>query len=203
MSKIMNYNIEHLDEVLKPVIESDAENGSTFYDEHIAVNTVEYLRHLADRGTVVGYVSAEEDIDLVLEELAETEEIKADNSYNYSAPYTHDLEIRKTDFTDNSGPYYIALLTHISGDVRCNYCDEWVVYQFNRGYDFYEAVQEYCDKHMYEFTLDGEKYAVRWGGAGEHFELTHGAEHLCYEFVPEPWDEEDFLQSVRKALQGE
>ena len=80
-------------------------------------------------------VSAEEFL-----EIEEYEEIKSDNSYNWSAPISNHFNYRiyESKVMDD---IIVELSIHRYGDVRCNYTENCYL-KFQNDYEFYEVLSE-------------------------------------------------------------
>lgn len=201
----MSNNYNELKEVLQPVLNYDKRGKADFYDKHIAIDTVGFMQYLARRGKVVGFADfygddPEEQLEeLIMEDSGAAVELKGDNTCNYNEPYTHAMAAYVPVKPDECEPYYVAFCAHISGDVRCNYCEKFVLYRFTSFWDYLDAAQDYYEECEYSFELDGENYTMSYSG-GEYFYLSRNGECLTDGFVPEPWTEEDFIKSVRAEL---
>lgn len=191
---------DRIEEVLAPVIEYDSARPNDFYNEHIAVDTVDYVKWLCEAGEFLGLVEFwNENADDEVLKLAGGGRLKSDNTYNHNEPFTHDVEVKTV--TGEDGSYTLAVCPHISGDVRGNYCEDFVVVKFKSREDYCEKFLDWSGEHPYDFELDGKSYLCRWGGAGEYFHLFElWGEFQSDAFVPEPWTEDDFLASVRRHL---
>lgn len=170
-----------------------------FYNRHIAIDTNDFLKYLAGKGEVIGVVSFyDDDSEEQLEDLI-GREYKSDNTYNYNEPYTHDMCVRCCSLKNEDTPYTVAFAPHISGDVRGNY-SSFIVLRFATLWDYIEVRDEYFSEHAYAFTLSGHEYTCRYNGAGEYYILDRDGEYVTDTFVPEPWDKQDFIKSVREAV---
>ena len=93
---------------------------------------------------IYNYCNEEEDIIEVSAneflEIEEYEEIKSDNSYNWSSPISNDFNysIYKSNLYEG---IIVEFSVHRYGDVRCNYTEE-AYFRFNDEYEFYEALEE-------------------------------------------------------------
>lgn len=94
--------------------------------------------------------------ELKAEEVLETwhsmgyvEEIKADNSYNWSSPISNDFDFKIYENYENN-KCYIELSVHRFGDVRGNYTDSAIL-EFDSDYTFLETLSDY-NKY---FEVDG------------------------------------------------
>lgn len=169
-----------------------------FYSRHIAIDTHDFLEYLAGKGEVIGVVSFyDDDSEELLEDLI-GREYKSDNTYNYNEPYTHDMCVRCCSLKNEDTPYTVAFAPHISGDVRGNYGD-FIIFRFNTWWDYVEACNDYYSEHSYSFTLDSHNYTCTYSG-GEYYMLECDGEYVTDTFVPEPWDKQDFIKSVREAV---
>lgn len=90
-----------------------------------------------------------------LSELAPDDDWKGDNTYNWNACITHDLDIRYANLDD--GTVLIALRVHRAGDVRCNYTD-FVVMQFDSLESWYEC--EFNLDNTFTLEVDGDIYYI-------------------------------------------
>jgi hypothetical protein len=73
-------------------------------------------------------------------EIEEYEEIKSDNSYNWSSPISNHFNYRIYKSSLYEG-IIVEFSVHRYGDVRCNYTEE-IYFRFNDEYEFYEALEE-------------------------------------------------------------
>ena len=89
-------------------------------------------------------------------DLYEYEEIKSDNSYNWSAPLTNHINYRiyESKVMDD---IIVELSVHRFGDVRCNYTEECYL-KFQEDYEFYEALGE-ANKGLL-ITKDNKQYNI-------------------------------------------
>lgn len=189
-----------LETTLAPVVRSDAARHRDFFDQHIAVDTVDYVKWLCEAGEFLGLVKFwNENADGEVLKLAGGGRLTSDNTYNHNEPFTHNMAIMTV--TGEDGSYTIALCPHVSGDVRGDYCEAFIVVRFECFEDYSVRVLEWLSNQAYDFELDGKTYACSWTGAGEYFDLCElGGEFCSDSFAPEPWTEDDFLASAKQHL---
>lgn len=81
----------------------------------------------------------------------------SDNTYNWNAPLTHDVEF--TMYEADDGCYFKGSI-HRAGDVRGNYTTEFLL-KFNDKDDCLETLFDTCSENCYnEVTIDGIKYII-------------------------------------------
>ena len=110
------------------------------------ISTIDVLENLKpyEIDEFIGYdYEKEEEIEISFDEyleLYEYEEIRSDNSYNWSAPLTNHINFRiyQSKMMDD---IIVELRVHRYGDVRCNYTEECYL-QFQNDYEFYETLSE-------------------------------------------------------------
>ena len=128
--------------------------GKGSYFEHVytneasidAISTIDVLENLKpyEMDNFIGYdFEKEEEMEIDFEEyleLYEYEEIKSDNSYNWSAPLTNHINYRiyESKVMDD---IIVELSVHRYGDVRCNYTEDCYL-KFQDDYEFYEVLSE-------------------------------------------------------------
>lgn len=89
----------------------------------------------------------EYEIDITDEEIEEfinDEETKGDNTYNWNANISNDLQIHSQEFDDE---LTLVIAVHLRGDVRANYSDYFAV-KMNGFYEFYELESMLQPKHI-------------------------------------------------------
>lgn len=82
---------------------------------------------------------------------------KSDNTYNWSACLTHDLEMTAYD-TPNG--YFLKASAHRDGDVRGNYTTEFLL-KFNSIDDFYDAIYTISSELENVVELGDKQYVIR------------------------------------------
>ena len=144
--------------------------GKGSYFEHVytneapidAISTIDVLENLKpyEMDDFIGYdfkkeMEMEIDFDEYLD-LYEYEEIKSDNSYNWSAPLTNHINYRiyESKVMDD---IIVELSVHRFGDVRCNYTEECYL-KFQEDFEFYEALGE-ANKGLL-ITKDNKQYNI-------------------------------------------
>ena len=81
----------------------------------------------------------------------------SDNTYNWNAPLTHDVEF--TMYEADDGCYFKGSI-HRTGDVRGNYTTEFLL-KFNDKDDCLETLFDTCSENCYrQVTVDGVDYTV-------------------------------------------
>lgn len=195
--------LEQLDKLLAYSYAKDGEDD--FYIKNIAPNTKDFLRALAEEAVAVQFVpfyggSREKEFERIFGG-EEGSAYKEDNTYNYNEPWTETMCVAMSLGKKEDEAYSVAFARHLGGDVRGNYAD-FVVVTFRSFWDYQETVDNFFQEHAYNFQCDGRDFECYYNGAGEHFTLTEfGGEGVQSDaFLPEPWSEEDFLNSVREAL---
>lgn len=94
-----------------------------------------------------------------LYEYSDMENLKADNSYNWTSPLSHDINFEYWGHSENEEGY-VVVRVHRMGDIRGNYTDEIIL-----KYDSYESflydTMEETGKYVgVEIEHDGKKYQV-------------------------------------------
>lgn len=107
------------------------------------------------------------------------EEGKGDNTYNWNAPLTHDVNMTRYEAPDD---YYVKLEIHRSGDVRGNYTTAFLM-RFDADYDFYETIFDVCSEECFrELKHNGKTYFITPDFWSEYVNIS------CPE-TQENWDE--------------
>ena len=107
------------------------------------------------------------DVIPLLEELKEyeiditDEETKGDNTYNWGANISNDLQIHSQEYYDE---IMMVIAVHLRGDVRANYSDYFAV-KMRGFYEFYELESMIQHKHITntlvaDINLMSERYSV-------------------------------------------
>ena len=144
--------------------------GKGSYFEHVytneasidAISTIDVLENLKpyEMDNFIGYdFEKEEEMEIDFEEyleLYEYEEIKSDNSYNWSAPLTNHINYRiyESKVMDD---IIVELSVHRYGDVRCNYTEDCYL-KFDNDYIFLETLGE--ANKMLTTIKDGKQYNI-------------------------------------------
>ena len=82
----------------------------------------------------------------------------SDNTYNWGARITHDLEVTTYDM---GNPFYVKMSAHIGGDVRGNYTTEFLL-KFDSREDFFETFADICYQELSnEIEIDGKHYLIQ------------------------------------------
>ena len=85
------------------------------------------------------------------------EETDCNNTYNWSAPISHDFYYHIYESREFDG-IYITMAVHKSGDVRCNYTDEFLL-RFDYIEEFLEVLS-YSNKYYYIETEKTVEYDI-------------------------------------------
>lgn len=203
------YREEQLAKVDKMTAQSyhEEESREDFYTKNIAPNTKAFLRHMAKKAVAVQFVpfygnGRQEEFERIFGG-EEGKAYKEDNTYNHNEPWTDSMCVATPIMKNEEAAYSLAFARHLGGDVRANY-EDFIVLTFNNFWDATEAVDEFLQENAYSFECDGRKFECRYLGGGEHFMLTEiGGDFQSDAFLPEPWDEAEFLDSVHKVLDAE
>jgi hypothetical protein len=95
---------------------------------------------------------------------------KGDNTYNWSAPVSNDIDYHTfKSLVDNS--IYILFKVHRYGDVRGNYTDNCILH-FDHDYEWFEAFDE-VNRTKY-IEIDNVEYAVEINFWRDGFEVYTG-----------------------------
>ena len=89
-------------------------------------------------------------------EVEEYEEIKSNNSYNWSSPISNHFNYRIYKSSLYEG-IIVELSVHRYGDVRCNYTEE-AYFKFDNEYEFYETLEE-SNKY---FTIEDKENNIEY-----------------------------------------
>lgn len=197
--------MKQLEAVLEPLNRDEGEPD--FYLTNICADTGNYIRYLAMHAKMIDFVNFyADDRDEQLARIfggAKGEVWKQDNTYNHSEAWSDEMCVASAKDTDAGGDYTIAFAPHYGGDVRGNYGD-FIVLTFNSFYDMLEFHDSYLAEQAYIFKLDGKEYSCQYSGSGEYFNLHElGGDFDRNSFIPEPWDEEDFIKSAREFIAKE
>lgn len=107
------------------------------------------------------------------------EEGKGDNTYNWNAPLTHDVNMTRYEAPND---YYVKLEIHRSGDVRGNYTTSFLM-RFDADYDFFETVSDVCSEECFrELKHNDKTYIITPDFWSEYVNIS------CVE-TDETWDE--------------
>ena len=130
------------------------------------IDTIDILENLlpyeiSNQFAIYNYLDEEEEeiLQVPFEEyclIEEYEETGADNTYNWNAPISNDINFKIYESCHYDG-IIVELAVHKYGDVRCNYTDECYL-QFNYIEEFYDALLD-CNKY-FTITKDGIEYSV-------------------------------------------
>ena len=130
------------------------------------IDTIDVLENLlsyeiSNQFAIYNYLDNEEDKILRVSfeeycEIEEYEEIKADNTYNWNAPISNDINFRIYQ-SDNYEGVIVELAVHKYGDVRCNYTDECYL-QFDSIEEFYNILLD-CNKY-FSITKNNIEYNI-------------------------------------------
>lgn len=169
-----------LDKILKPLDEErkqwELEDRLNWYEQHLEIDTADYLRYLADHAVSVGFVEfCGDDTDDLFDKLL-GEDYRSDNTYNYNEPFSRAMVIRASKSAEDRA-YTIAFAPHYGGDVRGNYGD-FVVLTFKDYWTFVEAVDTYVADHCATIEIDGEEYTITWTGGGDSWLIEKDGEYI-------------------------
>lgn len=79
-----------------------------------------------------------------------------DNTYNHAGRVLNDINWQSVETGD--GTTYVAASIHISGDIRGNYTECFVL-KFEHYTDFYEVVEDMCNYKMgFTLEIDGNEF---------------------------------------------
>lgn len=92
---------------------------------------------------------------------------QSDNTYNWSACLTHDLEMTAYDTEEG---YFLKASAHRAGDVRGNYTTEFLL-KFNSREDYYEAIYEVSSELANEVTVDGRVFTIKPSFFSEYVDI--------------------------------
>src|SRR5699024_486841 len=118
-------------------------------------------RPVDDEGEEWGEIEAE-DVEEYLEELedmgyiADVNDYKADNSYNWMAPVSNHFDFKIYDLIVTGGQL-IEMKIHRYGDVRGNYTESFLL-EFDDDYTFLETISE--NSKLVTVEVDEENYDV-------------------------------------------
>lgn len=79
-----------------------------------------------------------------VEEFIKDKETKGDNTYNWGANVSDDLQIHSQEFDDE---ITMVIAVHLRGDIRANYSDYFAV-KMRGFYEFYELESMFQPKHI-------------------------------------------------------
>lgn len=112
-----------------------------------------------------------------IENFKSNPKVKGDNTYNYNANISNDLNM---DYLENDdGEVIMLIMVHLYGDIRCGYSDYFAV-RFDSMYEFYElesAIQvKDVNEHMVaDLNIFSETYNVydyeKQEDVGDFYEL--------------------------------
>ena len=92
-----------------------------------------------------------------LYEYSDMEELKADNSYNWCSPLSHDINFEVWGYSETE-EIFVVVRVHRMGDIRGNYTDE-IILKYDNYDDFMYSNMENVSKFVgFEFDYEGEKY---------------------------------------------
>lgn len=110
-----------------------------------------------------GYNDWSNGIDDYLQDIIgiDPEDGESDNTYNWSAPLTHNVEFTLYEVSDaNRNLCLFKGSIHIAGDVRGNYTTEFLL-EFDSKDDCFETIFDVCSENCgREVELDGKTYVV-------------------------------------------
>lgn len=131
------------------------------------IDTIDVLENLlpyeiANQFAVYNYLEEEDEEEILqvsFEEYCEIEGykgIKSDNTYNWGAPVSNDINFRIYQSYNYEG-IIVELAIHKYGDVRCNYTDECYL-QFDNIDEFYEVLSN--SNKYFSMTKDDIEYFI-------------------------------------------
>ena len=92
-----------------------------------------------------------------LYEYSNMENLKADNSYNWCSPLSHDINFEVWGYSETE-EIFVVVRVHRTGDIRGNYTDE-IILKYDNYDDFMYSNMENVSKFVgFEFDYEGEKY---------------------------------------------
>ena len=104
----------------------------------------------------------------------------SDNTYNWNAPLTHDVEF--TIYEADDGCYFKGSI-HRAGDVRGNYTTEFLL-KFNDKDDCLETLFDTCSENCYRnVTVDGVDYTVSPHFFNEYVDIWNSETQESYDDV--------------------
>lgn len=126
-------NVTEVIEDIKAVDASYQDYGfAKASEEHsLLIDVIPFLEYLesyqVDSSDMV-YISDDEEIPFQewLYDYSGMEELRGDNSYNWSSPISHDVNYEVWGYSD-SEPLFVVFRVHRFGDVRGNYTDEFIL----------------------------------------------------------------------------
>ena len=92
-----------------------------------------------------------------LYEYSGLEELKADNSYNWCSPLSHDINFEVWGVSETE-EIYVVVRVHRLGDIRGNYTDEIILSYDNYDDFMYSNIEDTSKFVGFEFDYNGEKY---------------------------------------------
>ena len=101
------------------------------------VTSVDYYNPDTDEYEEIEFNNADEFISC-MEDLYGIEEVRGDNSYNWSSPISNHFYIHEY-YNRELSEYYYVVAIHKFGDVRGNYTNEFVL-KFDNDYAFFELL---------------------------------------------------------------
>lgn len=101
------------------------------------VTSVDYYNPDTDEYEEIEFNNADEFISC-MEDLYGIEEVRGDNSYNWSSPISNHFYIHEY-YNSELSEYYYVVAIHKFGDVRGNYTNEFVL-KFDNDYAFFELL---------------------------------------------------------------
>lgn len=105
---------------------------------------------------------------------------ESDNTYNWNAPLTHDVEF--TIYEADDGCYFKGSI-HRAGDVRGNYTTEFLL-KFNDKDDCLETLFDTCSENCYRnVTVDGVDYTVSPHFFNEYVDIWNSETQESYDDV--------------------
>lgn len=127
--------------------------------------------------------SVQEYVDYMEDELMCWKEVSHGNSYNWSAPVSHDFDYKIFQDLD-AGRFFVQLMVHRFGDVRANYT-EYALLEFDYEEDFIYTVMEANT----QVDLDDKHYAMIDVLSHGYEVYTHDGEYVDVIHDLEEWEE--------------
>lgn len=134
-----------------------------------------------------------------LEEVDGLQEVKSDNSYNWSSNIDHDIDF--TIYRNRSDDtFLVELSVHRYGDVRGNYTND-VLLKFDSDYDFIEILHDSTIVVNY-ITVDNEEYCISIDICDEGYNVynrENDTDFMIYDYLE---TEANFIQAIKEHTEG-
>lgn len=208
-------NVSEVIEDIKAVDASHQDYGfAKASDEYSTIiDVIPFLEYLAEYqidSSEMVRISDEEEIPFQdwLYDYSGLEEMKADNSYNWSSPISHDINFEIYGL-DEYEEIFVVCRVHRFGDVRSNYTDEFIL-KFDSYYDDFTYMfyaPDYSDSASKYISVKVDEYNVHvsldwYRDVCDILIENEDGETIeeLYDFSLSAWSKEELIEELREII---